>query len=182
MSLRSRDVRLIDALDGRPGLALERVVWRVVREGRDPCECSASNGRWDDATFDVLYTSCDREGSVAEMRFHLLKGQPIIPSKVGFFLYELKVRLENVLDLSNRGLLTDLGMDLGTFGMLSYGDHRGEYPQPQQISEVAHFHGHDGLLVPSARADCENLVVFCDRIDPEQIEMSKNHGLVSWEP
>jgi hypothetical protein len=114
------------------------------------------------------------------MRFHLLKGQPLIPSRVNFNLYELRLQLENVLDLSSQEALRDLGMDLATYGRLSYGDHRGEYPQPQQISEVAHFHGHDGLLVPSARADCSNVVVFCDRVGPDQIEVLQDHGKIVW--
>jgi RES domain-containing protein len=114
------------------------------------------------------------------MRFHLLRGQPIIPSKINFILYEMRIGLSNALDLSTKEALTDLGMDLAIYGRLSYGDHRGEYPQPQQISEVAHFHGHDGLIVPSARAECHNIVVFCDRIDPDQIDALNNHGTVAW--
>jgi RES domain-containing protein len=114
------------------------------------------------------------------MRFHLLKGQPLVPSKVKFVLYELRLQLANVLDLSDKDALSDLGMDLSTYGKLSYGDHRGEYPQPQQISEVAHFHGHDGLLVPSARANCRNIIVFCDRIGPDQVDVVADHGPVVW--
>src|SRR5688572_6141376 len=109
MTLQSRDVRLIDALEGRPGLSLSQTVWRVVREGRDPTECSATGGRWDDGSFDVLYTSTERDGCIAELEFHIKKGQPLIPSKMRFKLYELQARLTNALDLSNLDDLRELG-------------------------------------------------------------------------
>jgi hypothetical protein len=69
MSRTGRDSRLIDALEALPARRLTETVWRVVREGRDPCNCNASGGRWDDETFDVLYTSRERDGAIAEMFF-----------------------------------------------------------------------------------------------------------------
>ena len=41
-------------------------VWRVVGDGRDPLQCSAVGGRRDDRTFDVVYTSTEADGAVAE--------------------------------------------------------------------------------------------------------------------
>ena len=154
MALRPRDIRLIDALDGRAGIAIDEIVWRVAREGRDPTSCSASGGRWDDTTFEVLYTSRTREGSLAEMLFHLRAGQPFVPSKLRFSLREVRVRLNNVLDLSSLEVL--------------------------DVAEVAFFDCYDGLLVPSSRSSATNLIVFCDRTDPDQLEALKDHGVVDW--
>ncbi len=96
-----RDSRLIDALEAlSPDLLHERV-WRIVREGRDPCACHASGGRWDDETFDVLYTSRNRDGAIAEMYFHVRRGQPLIPSRVHYRLDELEIDLKSVLDLTD---------------------------------------------------------------------------------
>src|SRR5687767_14502597 len=98
MAARSvRDRRLIDALDALPRTRFEGTVWRVAREGRDPLQCSASGGRWDDGSFDVLYTSLERDGAIAEMYFHLMRGQPVFPSKSRYALFELEVTLSEVL-------------------------------------------------------------------------------------
>lgn len=180
MALRPRDIRLIDALDGRMGIAVDEIVWRVAREGRDPTACGNSGGRWDDTSFEVLYTSRTREGALAEMLFHLRAGQPFVPSKPRFSLHEIRVRLENVLDLSSFADLENLGVDRAKFGRLSYVEKDAEYPRTQDIAEVAHFHGHDGLLVPSARSPATNLVVFCERTDPDQLEVLRDHGVVDW--
>ena len=115
-----RDSRLIDALEALSPNLLRETVWRIVREGRDPCACNASGGRWDDETFDVLYTSRKRDGAIAEMYFHLRRGQPLIPSRVHYRLHELQIDLKSVLDLSDRAQLTALGVDMSLFGQLSY--------------------------------------------------------------
>jgi hypothetical protein len=43
---------------------------------------------------------------------------------------------------------------------------------------VAHFLGFDGLIVPSARYDCLNMVLFGDRIGPEALSVIRDHGPV----
>jgi RES domain-containing protein len=151
----------------------------VVREGRDPVDCSASGGRWDDGSFDVLYTSRERDGAVAEMHFHLQRGQPVFPSRVRYGIHELKVSLAEVMTLT-MGDLAALGLDAARFGQLSYAERQQEYPRSQEIAEVAHFLDCDGLLVPNARWACANLVVFCDRLKPGAMEVVRDHGLVDW--
>lgn len=180
MPPRPRDIRLVDLLDGRTGVQLDEVVWRAAREGRDPTECGSAGGRWDDTSFDVLYTSRTREAALAEMSFHLRRGQPIVPSRVRFSLHEIRVRLENALDLSNSQALLELGLDMATFGQMSYSERAAEYPRTQEISEIAHFHGHDGLIVPSARFNASNVIVFCDQVKPDQLEPAIDHGVVDW--
>ncbi len=180
MTLRPRDVRLIDLLDGRAGLVLDEIVWRVARDGRDPTDCGSAGGRWDDTTFDVLYTSRTRDGALAEMSFHLKRGQPIVPSRVRFRAHEVRVRLDNALDLSEPRALKELGLDMSSYGRMSYAERMSEYPRTQEIAEVAHFHGHDGLIVPSARSLCCNIVAFCDRIHPDRLEPIRDHGVVNW--
>lgn len=136
--------------------------------------------RREDATFDVLYTSRSRQGALAEMSFHLRRGQPIVPSRIRFLLHEIRVRLENALDLSARDALEALGLDMTAYGLMSYVERTAEYPRTQEIAEVAHFLGHDGLIVPSARSDASNVVIFCDRVRPEELEPVHNHGVVDW--
>jgi hypothetical protein len=174
-----RDNRLIDLLEVIPHAPFEGTVWRVVREGRDPLQCSASGGRWDDGSFDVLYTSRASDGAVAEMYFHLLRGQPVFPSRVRYGLYELTVSLSDVMTLRMADL-DAAGVDPQRFGQLSYQERMQEYPRSQEIAEVSHFLDCDGLLVPNARWECTNLVLFCDRLRPDAMEVVQDHGIIDW--
>ena len=161
-------------------------VWRVVREGRDPCQGASAGNRWDTGNFDVLYTSLDRMGAIAEMYFHLKAGQPVFPSKLRYTLHEIEVSIHGVYDLSDRQLLSRLGVDIGNFGRLDYLSRTLEYPTCQQVGEAAHFLGSmapsdpSGIIVPNARYACSNLVIFCQHTAPDQIELVNDHGLVDW--
>lgn len=165
--LRPRPSRLIDALDAQEGMIFSGRVWRSVRETQDVLRASRSGGRWDDGTFDVLYTSLTKEGAIAERIYHLSKGQPVIPSKPRYVVHEIEVSLRRVLDLSSKNFLESLGLDMGTYGLLSYVERPREYPTTQQIAEIAHFLEFDALLVPGARAAANNLVIFAERTKPE---------------
>ena len=140
---RARDSGLLDSVEALPFGPLDRHAWRVVREGRDPTRCSASGGRWDDGTFDVLYTSTTADGAVAEMYFHLSKGQPVFPSRVAYRLFELETAIASCVTIADMDALEALGVKTGTVGRLSYEERQGEYPRTQEIGEASHFHGRD---------------------------------------
>jgi RES domain-containing protein len=176
-----RDSRLLDALDELPSTSFSGTAWRVTREGHDPIQCNAVGGRWDDRTFDVLYTSTKADGAIAEMFFHVSRGQPVIPSLVRYLLHELTVRLASCLKLSLAALRA-LGLQTAGFGQLSYFEREQEYLRTQEIAEIAYFLGRDGLIVPSARSAHDNLIVFCEPAGlPESIELIRDHGEIDWE-
>jgi RES domain-containing protein len=175
-----RDNRLLDAIDALPSASFSGTAWRVTREERDPIQCSAVGGRWDDRSFEILYTSTKADGAIAEMYFHVSRGQPVIPSQVRYHLHELRIRLAGCLKLT-LDLLQELGFRTAAFGQLSYFEREQEYPRTQEIAEVAYFLGRDGLIVPSARSEHENLIVFCEPAGPEAIEVVHNHGEIVWE-
>lgn len=175
-----RDSDLIDALESIESDAYEGSIWRVVREGKDPCQCSSAGGRWDDGTFDVLYSSVERDGAIAEMHFHLSRGQPIMPSKVRYKIFELSVSLSRLLRIPTLEDLTRLGFNVATFGQLSHDERIQEYPRTQDIAETAHFLEFDGMLVPSARWNCANMVVFCDQILAGSLDIVEDHGVIDW--
>lgn len=177
---RRRDNALIDAIEVLAPVRFEGTAWRVVREGRSPVDCARSGGRWDDGTFDVLYTAADRDGAIAEMFFHLGRGQPVFPSRVRYELHELSVALERALRLVDLAALAGLGLDTAKYGQLSYEARSEEYPRSQDIAEVAHFLEFDGLIVPNARWACRNIVLFCDRVPPAAMGTVRNHGPVDW--
>jgi RES domain-containing protein len=178
---RIRDNALIDALESAPSTCFEGTVWRAVREGRDVLLGSNYGGRWDDGTFDVLYTSKMADGAIAEMYFHLSRGQPVMPSKVAYHLYELRVAIQHALELPDLDALAKLGIDTARYGALSYLERLQEYPRLQEIAETAHFVGFNGLIAPNARFACLNAILFCDRLSPEDAEMVRDHGAIHWD-
>src|SRR6266851_2657099 len=105
-----RDPALLDALDAFRRAVYAGETWRVVRDGRDPLQGSASGGRWDPTLFDVLYTSLAPDGAVAEVRFHL-SGQPVFPSKIRYGLHRIKVRTVKTLRLPDLDAMIPLGVD-----------------------------------------------------------------------
>lgn len=176
-----RDQKLLDALEAVEQRPYDGVVWRSVREGRDPLICWRSGARWDDATFDVLYTSETREGAIEERRFHLYQGQPFPPSRVGYELYELRVALKAVIGFPSLEDLVALGFEAGHFGQLSYNERDQEYPRLQDIAEACFFLGADGIQVPSARHPAsKNLVVFCEQDPSPSKQVLRAHGLIDW--
>ncbi|HEX3989729.1 MAG TPA: RES family NAD+ phosphorylase [Acetobacteraceae bacterium] len=177
----ARDNRLLDALENLPAATGEVTAWCVVRDGREPLRCSAVGGRWDDGTFEVLYTSTRADGAVAEMYFHLARGQPVIPSLVRYRLFELRITLSSCLRFASLTELASLGLQTASFGQLSYTERVQEYPRTQEIAEVAHFIGRDGMIVPSARAEWPNVIVFCDPAGPDAVEVAKDHDLIDWD-
>lgn len=175
-----RDGALLDALERIKQAPFSETVWRSVREGREPTACWRAGGRWDDRSFDVLYTSETQEGAIEERRFHLFRGQPFPPSKVRYELFELRVRLSAVITFDDLEALQSIGMNTSSYGKVLYFDKEIEYPRSQEIAEACFFLGADGILVPSARHECRNLVVFCEQDKEMEIEVVRSHGLVDW--
>lgn len=174
----ARPQNLIDALEPRERQSFVGRVWRVVSAGRDPLAGYRSGGRWDDGSFDVLYTSLDRDGAISETVFHLQRGQPIIPSKPPKNLYSIELNLNEVLDLGSIEKLQDLGVNISEFGRMSYAERISEYPSLQEVAEVAHFLAFQAILVPCARWNCRNLVVFTERCSPSSLELSSGGELL----
>ncbi|UIP08185.1 RES family NAD+ phosphorylase [Erythrobacter sp. SDW2] len=153
-----------------------------MRSQYDPLRPSRSGGRWDDGSFDVLYTSNSKDGALAESWFHSTAGQPIPPTKgLSRELHEIDASLTNVLSLS----LDDLeraGIDREVYGRLSYVRKNAEYPTTQIIGEAAFFFGFEAIIVPNARWPATNTVILTENIRPGQIEVVRTDtiNLVDW--
>jgi hypothetical protein len=173
-SRRARDLCLLDALDAFGREAIDLDVWRLVRAGRDPAQGGPSRSRWCNGTFDVLYTSLDRDGADAEI-YALLSLQPVFPSKDRWFAHKLKVSAAQTLRLADLETLAKLGVDTARYK-------EREYDRTQEIADAAFFLGFDGLIAPSARWACLNLVLFTERIPPDQIQIVVSPDApVSWD-
>jgi hypothetical protein len=160
---RARDIELLDALDALPRAPFEGTVWRAVREGRDPLQGHPSAGRWDPGTFDVLYTSMEPDGAIAEIHFHLSR-QPVFPSRLVYRLHEIAVRTKKTLHFADLTALAPLGVDAARYRDILY-------RRTQAIGDAADFLGFDGLIAPNARWPCQNLVIFTDRLAPADLEV-----------
>jgi RES domain-containing protein len=168
---RPRDLELLDKVDALPRTPYQGTTWRIAREGRDPLQGYPAAARWDPGTFDVIYTSLAREGSLAEIHFHLSR-QPVFPSRFVSVLHRITIRTRHVLQLLDLSAVEALGVQRGRYGEL-------DYERTQAIGDAAYFLGFDGLLVPSARWDCQNLVVFTDQLAPDDIAVEES-TVVDW--
>jgi hypothetical protein len=154
---RVHDRSVLDALEKLDPEPFDSDVWRVVRKGRDPLRGSSANGRWGaPGELEVLYTSEQRDGALAEVGFRLSL-EPVWPSLIQHQIHVLAVRAERTLRLVDMRELANLGVDISRYESFEYG-------ATQAIAAAAHFLEFDGMLVPSARFACSNLVLFTDRV------------------
>lgn len=172
MERRARDLELLDLLDTHKGVSFEGDVWRIVREEREPLLGYPAGARWDPGAFDVLYTSLEREGSLEEIHFHLSR-QPVFPSKIRSVLHRISVRTQRTLRIANLAELNALGVTPETYGSLSY-------ERTQEIGDAAAFLGFDGILAPSARWPCQNLVLFTEHFTPADLNVVSSEP-VDWD-
>ena len=178
-----------DLVDRLSELVTERFkgeVFRATRIGADPTAPSISGGRWapppqGDAGVYVLYSSFERDGAIAELASFLADLTPI-PGPRLIKVTRLGVSTARTLRLA-RANLARLGVASTRYGERDYG-------RTQEIGAALSFLGLDGLIAPSARWTCDNLVIFSDNhglterlesIDEEHVEWrawAQTHGLI----
>lgn len=174
-----RNPELLDRLQALQPQPLKQVVWRMARAGRNPLTASTPKGRWDDGSFDVLYTALAPDAARAEVYYHLTRSQPVYPSSLKMHLHELSADLQKVLKFETMETLAPFGIDPNTYGSTDYAKLQAEYSVTQQIGEAAYFLNMDAIVVPSARFPGQNLVVFLN----EKLIHVRDHGpqdLKSW--
>ncbi len=153
------DPELLDAMDALPGDTFNGNVWRVTWATRDPLAGNAGGGRWSpDNGFETLYTSLEKSGALAEAYYHLSKA-PVFSSS-NMRINTLHASLEKVLPLSE-GNLQRLGLEEPRASKISY-------ERSQAIGAAAYLLDYEALIVPSARWNCNNLVLFLDKFDVDE--------------
>jgi hypothetical protein len=156
---RVHDRDILDTLESIGVQPFHGEAWRVARSGRDPTKGSTANGRWSPSgDFEVLYTSLERDGAIAEIG-HRLSLEPVWPSKIAHQLHRLVIKAERVAQLRDLETLQRLNVNASRYQ--SY-----DYTATQAIAAAAQFLGHDALLVPNARHPGVNLVVLLENLDP----------------
>ncbi|WP_065754874.1 RES family NAD+ phosphorylase [Bradyrhizobium paxllaeri] len=167
------DKDLLDRLSDLPQRRLETRVYRATGLSKDPVAASTGGGRWapvSDGTFSVpvLYTSFERDGALAELSSFLASLTPIPRAKRLLKVSRLTVSVGCAVQLTSDDLAA-LSVD-----MTRYGER--DYSRTQVIGAALAFLGIDGLIAPSARRRCDNLVIYADnhaiteRLDVEEAE------------
>jgi RES domain-containing protein len=171
---KARDVDLLDALDALDREPFDGDVWRIVRDGKNPLQGYSAGARWDPpGGLDVIYTSIDPDGARAEIFFHLMRA-PVFPARAVYLLHRLNVRMRKTVHLADMSALATLRVDIARYSEL-------EFSQTQAIGDAAHFLRFDGLILPSARWDCRNLVIFMDCVDPNDDWIIGESEPVDWQ-
>lgn len=147
------DPALLERLSAFEPERFDGEVFRATRRSLDPLAASTSGGRWaPKGLVPVLYTSLLREGALAEITYHWSQLTPR-PSRPAV-LHRLGISADRRLRLL-RTDLEELGVDAEHYESVNY-------RRTQEIGAAVAFLGCDGLIVPCARWDCENLVLFTE--------------------
>ncbi len=181
------DPDLLDPLSAFGSERFQGEVFRATRTNADPVAASISGGRWapppdGNTGHSVLYTSLERDGALAEVASFLAQLTPI-PGPRPIKVTRLAVSTARMIRL--------VRADLGTLGVDSarYGER--DYDRTQKIGAALVFLGFDGLIAPSARWSCDNLMIFADNhaliekleaVDEELVEWrewAQAHGMLA---
>ncbi len=146
------DQDLLDALESLEAQSWEGEAWRFVLGDTDPFQPNTRGARWNPPDTAALYTSLERSTVLAELD-HVRHLQTPPLRKELFVLHTIRTRVTKMLDLSDRDLLVTLGV---RDSELSSDDQT----PCRRVGGAAAWLGHDGILVPSARTEGMNLVVF----------------------
>jgi len=171
---RVHDRAVLDSLESLEPEKFEQVVWRIARKGRDPLRGAIAAGRWNAiGEMEVLYTSVEREGALAEVGYRLSL-EPIWPSKIQHEIHRISVTAENAVRFKGLPELERLGVDVAKYESF-------EYTATQAIAAAAHFLEFDALVVPSARHTASDVVLFLDRIrTPPELVSSEEVDWNAW--
>lgn len=155
-----------------PRSQLSAVVYRVVRGGVDPLGTAGSlkaGGRYNPpGGFGALYTSLDAGTAAAEVA-KSLRTRGINPGEYpagAWWTYEVEVKLDAVLDLTDADVLRRLGIPANA---LTGSDIR----ETRRIAAEARRAGFQAVLAPSAAtAGGRNLIIFADHLAEMPVVLS----------
>jgi RES domain-containing protein len=167
---------VIQALAALATTAFRGQVFRATPVSADPLAPSVRGGRWAPpkragSKTSVLYTSLDRNGALAEVCSYLVLLAPL-PSVRLLKLSRLETSTSRTLRLARADLAT-LGVDLTRYG-------ERDYARTQEIGEACVALGLDGLIAPSARWPCDNLMIFTENLAPDERLQVVDSEEVEW--
>src|SRR5216683_1560192 len=129
---RIHDRVVLDALAALDPEPFRGGVWRVTRKGREPLRGGAADGRWSSSgEFEVLYTSLEREGALAEIGYRLSL-EPVWPSRIEHELHAIAVETERTLRFADPTSLVPFDVDIARYRSF-------DYQATQALAAAAHF-------------------------------------------
>ena len=148
------------------------MVFRVVREGRDPLATTGSfkaGGRFNPPNeLGALYTSLDGTTAVKEVA-RGLRQRGVDPDQFPegtWWVYERKLELKSVLDLTDPVVLQKIGIPPSSLT-------GSDLTTTREIAAAARERGYEGLLVPSAAVPgSKNVAIFTDKLSARPIVYS----------
>lgn len=157
-----RDPELLAYLEGCRHGRFDGIANRVVWADGSPIQGSSSaRGRWNspEGQFEILNTSLAADGADAEFEafWSLFEQRPDRRA----LNWKLRVRLWRVVELGFE--------ELGQLGVRQTDYRSRNYSRTQEISDGLNYLGCDGLIVPSARYDCNNLIVYMQNLSRDCI-------------
>jgi RES domain-containing protein len=144
---------LLDRIEQLGTQPFEGRVWRHMFNDHPPELANTRGARWNPPGVAAIYTSLTPATALAEAQ-HAIDIQPLRLRPRRRVLYELAIALDAVVDLTD-DRFTRLGM---TERDLSADD----FAACQRVGAALAWLGHDGMIVPSARADGGNVVILVD--------------------
>ena len=154
------DRETIQALEQFTPAPWEGVVFRHMFANFPPERENVRGARWNPPQIPAIYTSLVRATALAEADYYIAM-QPIMPS-ARRIVYRIKVTLTSVLDLSDPLTLSRLGLDEESLASI-------DHSACQGVGGAVEWLEHDGILVPSARTEGVNLVIFPNRKKPDYL-------------
>ncbi len=145
------DERELELLARIPVQQWEGEVFRHMFANFPPDQENTSGARWNYPELPAIYTSLSRDVVLAEADYQIAM-QPRRP-KARRTVYKIGVRLASVLDISETKNLAALGVNIDTIDGM-------DARICQRIGSSVERLGHDGMLIPSARARGLNLVIY----------------------
>jgi len=121
----------------------------------------------------VLYTSFERDGALAEIAFRLGMQSPVPTKPVA--IHQLRIKMRKTIRIT-RADFPVLGIDPSRYTAL-------DYLRTESIGQLIGSMEFDGVIVPSARWRCDNLVVLSehhDAIEPVVTVSTEEFAWVDW--
>jgi RES domain-containing protein len=154
------DPQLLEQLEMVETIPWAGTCYRHMFANYPPDRENTAGARWNPSGCAAIYCSLESETAIAEADYYISL-QPLRPS-CKRTLYTLNARLKNVAILTDWALLNEMGVTPKLFnGNL--------YHATQLVGGGMERLGRDGILVPSARRNGANLVIFPQNQDQDYL-------------
>jgi RES domain-containing protein len=132
-------------------------VYRVMLNDYPPDRENTQGARWNPPDVAAIYTCLEPAVCVAEVEYGLARQSRPVRADLRKTLYQIDVTLSSTVDIVS--ILPDLE-SIGIGPAQLFAD---DMKMSQEIGRLATWFGFDGIFVPSARSQGQNLVIYPGR-------------------